>query len=238
MFDAKVCDELNFYVYALRDPRNTNIFYVGYGQGNRCFDHIEEAQNNDLKNSQKLETIGDIHNSGNEVHIDIVRYGLDEATALEVEAALIDVLCLKGVGNQISGHHSYRGMDTAQEIQIRYGAEELKSDEPLILIKINGLYEKGMTIDQVYEAARWCWRLDINRVRKAKYVLAVAHGIVRGVFGDLNFQPVSKGAARHEREIGRVYFTGTEVPASQYLNKSVKAFGKVGEANPIRYVNI
>lgn len=43
MFTQKVIEELQSYVYALVDPRNDHIFYIGKGKGNRVFQHAENA---------------------------------------------------------------------------------------------------------------------------------------------------------------------------------------------------
>lgn len=235
-FDPKVCEAIGFYVYALGDPRTNNIFYVGKGVGNRCFAHIEGAKANN-RQTEKLDTIRGILNAGLDVQIDIVRHGLDESTALEIEAALIDILGLVDVSNEIRGQGTDRGLAAAAEIQIRYGAHELSSQEPLMLVKIENKYRVGMTIDAVYEAARWCWKMNINRARRAKYVLAVANGIVRGVFKPTRFARVTAGNARKPSEVGRVYFEGHPVE-SAYLHTSTKAFGQRGQANPVRYVNM
>src|SRR5437899_1217314 len=88
-FPPGVADKLKTYVYRLIDPRNGETFYVGKGQGNRLFAHIREQVEADDP-SNKLRRIRDIHVAGFEVAHVIHRHGMDEATAFEVEAALID----------------------------------------------------------------------------------------------------------------------------------------------------
>ena len=237
-FDQKVCEAIRCYVYALRDPQTRSIFYVGKGVGNRCFKHIKAARDN-VPDTEKLKTIRDLLDKGIGVDIDIVRHGLDEATALEVEAALIDVLELVCDGNnEVAGYGVKRGLKPAAEIQIFYGAKPLVPKEPLLLIKINKQWQPGMTIDEVYNAVRWCWRMDMTEAEKAHYVLAVAHGIVRGVFKWTEFKRITASEAEDRKDPkanGRVYFNGYHVD-SEYLHTSTKEFVQPGEQTPIRYV--
>jgi len=241
-FDPKVCETIGYYLYTLRDPRDRSIFYVGKGVGTRCFNHIADAKDN-VKDTEKLKTIREILDARLNVDIDIVRHGLDEKTAFKVEAALIDVLGvkhgLKSKVDQISGHDVEHGLKSAEEIQILYGAEPLIPKESLLLIKINKQWKSDMTIDQVYKAVRWYWRMDIKRAKKTRYVLAVAHGIVRGVFEDMDFRQITDSEAAELGEPkakGRVYFSGVAVADSDYLHTSTKEFGRPGEQTPFRYV--
>lgn len=55
-FSQKTKEELKYYVYALIDPRNNKIFYVGKGNSNRIFSHINESIENP-RETEKLETI-------------------------------------------------------------------------------------------------------------------------------------------------------------------------------------
>lgn len=90
-FPADVARKLKTYVYRLIDPRNGETFYLGKGQGNRVFSHIRAEQNlegDDLDN--KVKRIREIRLAGFEVAHVIHRHGMDEKTAFEVEAALID----------------------------------------------------------------------------------------------------------------------------------------------------
>ena len=43
---SEVADVLNHYVYALRDPRDGQVFYDGKGVGGRIFAHIAAADSN------------------------------------------------------------------------------------------------------------------------------------------------------------------------------------------------
>ena len=90
-FPAHAASRLKSYVYRLIDPRNGETFYVGKGRGSRVFSHIRAEQipeGDDLEN--KIKRIREIRLAGFEVAHVIHRHGMNEATAFEVEAALID----------------------------------------------------------------------------------------------------------------------------------------------------
>ena len=101
----------NFYVYALVDPRNQEIFYIGKGTGNRVFDHVNGILNNAEKKTTKLDLIREIKNSGRKVLQYIIRSSLSEEEAFFLEACLIDVLNFKDfnlnatLSNIVLGHH-------------------------------------------------------------------------------------------------------------------------------------
>lgn len=120
-FSSEVAEKLRAYVYRLIDPRNGETFYVGKGNDNRVFAHIrEDVDGNDP--SSKLQRIRDIHLAGFEVAHVIHRHGMDERTALEVEAALLDAY--PGLTNVSGGVGSAAfGAMHAKEIVRRYAAE-------------------------------------------------------------------------------------------------------------------
>ncbi len=43
LFSPYVSEQLQSYVYVLRDPRDDVVFYVGKGVGNRVFAHTQAA---------------------------------------------------------------------------------------------------------------------------------------------------------------------------------------------------
>jgi len=53
-------EKLGYYVYALIDPRNKKVFYVGKGKGNRIYAHVEASESIDTKEIEKIKTIREI----------------------------------------------------------------------------------------------------------------------------------------------------------------------------------
>ena len=107
-FPPDVARKLKTYVYRLIDPRNGETFYVGKGRGNRVFSHIraeQDLEGDDLDN--KVKRIREIRLAGFEVAHVIHRHGMDDKTAFEVEAALIDAY--PGLTNIVGGWQRLRG---------------------------------------------------------------------------------------------------------------------------------
>lgn len=237
-FPLEVAEEIKYYVYRLIDPRNGETFYVGKGKGNRVFQHMKLAlkmeEGDEL--SDKLQTIRDIKASGlNVIHV-IHRHGMDEATAFEVEAALIDAY--PGASNIAAGSGSGEyGPMNAVEIIYKYKAEEAAIAHKVIMIIINkSVAEKGL-----YDATRFAWKIDARKAAKAEYILAVRQGIIVGVFVAHEWKEASLAnfPEFHEDRSERMAFVGAEAPAEVrelYLRKRVpEAYRKKGAANPIRY---
>ncbi len=77
--------DLNHYVYALLDPRNDEIFYIGKGQGARVLAHTYSAKNGE-PNNEKERRIIDIQAHGLEVRNIILAKNFktnEEALAIE-----------------------------------------------------------------------------------------------------------------------------------------------------------
>lgn len=79
-----------FYVYALVDPRDDAVFYVGKGKGNRVSAHEAEARRGwTFQNPRKTERIREIWNAGQQVGRTILAEGLTEAAAFRKERLTI-----------------------------------------------------------------------------------------------------------------------------------------------------
>jgi hypothetical protein len=249
-FSKKTQEELKSYVYALIDPRDSKIFYVGKGIANRVFSHINEAIINPSE-TEKLETIRAIKNDNLKVKHFIIRHGLEESEAVLLESVLIDFLTFKDFAevakmtNIVSGHHSFLlGIKTVEECELLYNCEELKKEEikhNILVININKTFNtkrKKKNDDpkyirpNIYEATRGWWVLDKNRAKNADYVLAEYRGVIRAIF-----KPLSWLQDIENRGIKRWGFEGDAVTDKEvlelYLNKEVPKIK--GMANPIRY---
>jgi uncharacterized protein len=96
----------------------------------------------------------------------VLRHGLTEKEAFEVEAAVIDAMRWMSVEltNKVVGHDMARGLRSAAEIEAEHGARpvELDPTQRIVLVKIPKLYDRTRGTDALYEAARRWWRVGAH----------------------------------------------------------------------------
>jgi len=235
-FPISVIEKLGYYVYSLIDPETKHVFYIGKGIGNRVFAHANAAISNPSP-SEKLDRIRGIHDKGLSVEHVILRHGLTEKEAFEVEAALIDYVGIEALTNQVLGFNSdERGRMSVADIIEKYAAPELNITEPVILITVNRLYQKGMSDEKIFEITRGDWVIGIRR-EKARYAFAVYNGIVRAVYKIEAWNPVVNNDPIHKNS-NRWRFDGTIASDLQhYVGGSTIRYATLGAQNPIRYIN-
>lgn len=251
-----------YYVYALVDPRHAGcVFYIGKGINNRVFQH--ERDNSQLE-TEKLNRIREIEASGREVEKHIIQCHLTEEEAFAAESALINLMNLgrsyKVLTNVVSGHRTLNEAIKVETLEIEQGAETIYQKDikdNLLAIKINTLYRRGMSQDEIYNAVRGYWHIAESKLDNIDYVLAVYRGLVVGVFKPEAWASVSSlcipstiprhpGQPKHnniadlvEFEKGRKYFVGTDVSAtSKYYHKVLdSSLSDPSERTSIRYIN-
>ena len=235
-FSRSVIEKIGYYVYLLKNPDDGAVFYVGKGRGNRVFAHVNGALAVSTA-SDKLDLIRSILHQGAEVEHLILRHGLTEKEAFEVEAAVIDLLGLEGLTNLVSGYDSTeRGLMRAVDIIAQYDSAPVVIDEAAILVIINRRYYYGISPDEIYEYTRGNWVIGERR-NAARYAFAVYKGIIREVYrihGWIRTQARSKESAIQDRW----RFDGeVALELQHYVGGSVEAYLSPGAQNPIRYVN-
>lgn len=235
-FPVGVEQHLGTYVYRLIDPRNGETFYVGKGNGDRVFAHARAELGSDGNEiGDKLKRIRGIRLAGFDVAHVIHRHGMDDMTAREVEAALIDAY--PGLTN-IANATGDRGVAHAAEIVRRYSAAPAMFQHKALLITVN----RSAPDRSLYDATRYAWKVDRRHVEQTEVILAVQRGLIVGAFvahdwleaTAVNFPGLSNG----DRP-GRLGFIGTEASEdirTLYVGKRVPdEYRKQGAANPIRY---
>lgn len=233
-FSPEVVAKLKTYVYRLIDPRNGETFYIGKGTGNRVFAHIRAEIDTDDP-SDTLKRIRDILAANFEVAHVIHRHGLDDKTAFEVEAALIDAY--PGLTNAANGAGSNEfGAMHAQEIVKKYQAEPADFQHRAILINVN----RSATEASLYEATRYAWKISSKKASRAEIVCAVRFGIIVAVFVAEKWLPaLVEHFPGRESFPDRFGFIGTDAPdriRHMYVGKRLPdEFRKQGAANPIKY---
>jgi hypothetical protein len=237
----EVAEKLGYYVYLYVDPRTNKPFYVGKGQAARVLAHLG-AQNE----SRKVETLATLRSAGLSPRIDILAHALpDEETALRIEAAVIDVLELTDLTNEVRGWRTTEvGRTPLSELIATYGAKPVTITDPSILIRINRLYRPAMDAEALYDATRGIWKLGPRRDR-AKLAMAIFNGVVRAVYVIDSWHRAGSTAytTRDARELvreGRWEFVGHAAGAEvqqRYVGGSVTAYFPQGLQSPVVYVH-
>ncbi len=212
-----------FYVYLLIDPRNKSVFYVGKGCGARVKWQTQRTSS----------TVKEIEDSGKKVIREIIRHGLDEETALHVEAALLDFFnsnyrkgklfnAQLGFGQALHGRTS--DIKNFLKLQSPPELKESKIKENVIVININKTFRAKSLLD----ATRKSWRLDLEKARKTDLVFCEYQGVIRAVFKPSKWR-------KNPNDNDRIMFSGKDVSAEypQYIYKKLSK--KRGAQNPIRY---
>lgn len=250
-FSPYVQEHIGWYVYLLRDSRDGGVFYVGKGTGDRVFQHARDAL--DLEDgsptSLKLSRIRDIHRNGGSVQTEILRHGVSsEKAAYEVEAAVIDTLRAIGqpLDNIVLGHrHALNGWASTATVASIYEAEPLpETDEPIVFFKIPNLWTPAMSPADLFEATRGWWKVG-ERVRRARYALAVHKGVTRAAYRiDYWRERVPADRIPHERGHSesdnhkRLGFWGAEAPEVAHLvNRSIRHLPQPA-GSPVIYLNL
>lgn len=261
LFSEKAIAHLNgFYVYALIDPRNSQVFYIGKGTGNRVFSHEIESGKSQKSEKAKLQKIREIEASGHSAKRVIVNWGMTEAEAFTAEASLINLmgfLSADALTNAVAGHHVHEAL-SVEDFEIMYGAERLQPEDirhSIMVIKINKRYRRDMGAAELYDVVRGIWRASLNSIqkRKIKYVFAVYNQLIVAVYKPDEWHYVHEmiDVPRMEEldEVSlkqhkdRVYFICNDYECLDnnqkfYLHKSIADL-KVNQAsqNPISYLS-
>ena len=249
----------DYYVYGLIDPRTNQLFYIGKGSGNRVFEHEKEGHNSSNSDKLKLKTISEIKALGLDVKKIVINSNLTEAEAFAAEAALINAFNYVSdarLTNIAAGHHSAEAL-SVEDFEKIYGAEELREEDikhKILVIKINKLYRRSMTDDELYDSVRGVWRASINNAQAATYVFGVYNSLIVAVYKPTRWYKCKDAPEKRPRQEevltskteNRIFFVdeGFEngCPHDEneifYLGKSIAGL-KLNQSaqNPITYLN-
>lgn len=240
-----VSERLGWYVYALIDPRDDTVFYVGKGKAERALHHGWQARigssDAPMRSTLKLDQIRAIHSAGLDVRIWVLRHDLaTEKLAEEVEAAVIDAfrLARREMGdltNEVAGKGSVsRGAQPIEELVYRYAPHrvEIAPSHRVLLVRPKNLWSAGLGEADRYRAARQWWKVSPGR-RSPDIAMVVVGGIVRSVYR------LDPKRWKESPEGGRWRFTGKRDPdlEAQYVGGDVSHLLPAGTRTPVRYVN-
>lgn len=242
--------KLGTYVYALRDPRDESVFYVGKGRENQIYSHVWAVLGRPVPNvhlgddiaprdaaattSAKIQRIQAIHGSGFAVEHWIIRHAIlgdasPDSEAYAIEQVLIDGLALSStcrLTNIAGGHsHTEHGVTRAEELVLQYSAGLAPPlPSPCALVKVNAASAPDATPDQIYQWSRRSWRAGPGpRSIPGLPVLVFAGDIVRAVHRVSSWEPAIDGAGCVMPNLW-VYTGGVDHPLEDiYVGKSLRA---------------
>lgn len=246
-FSESVKEALNYYVYALIDPRDNKIFYIGKGKGNRVFSHISAAISSEEENL-RLNVIRNILNEGLEVKHFIIRHNLSEQEAYLLESTLIDFLTFPQFNteciltNIAAGHHQWdEGIKTIEDICTLYDCASINAfeDYGILLVSLNKSFNQAKAKGvyrrfNIFDATRRYWKISKSRAHSIKYVLGVYKGIVRSVIKVNSYHWVEKADDGTVFKTPRCCFDGQLLKDSPYINKDVSAY-PFGSGGAVRF---
>lgn len=204
-----VAEKLGTYVYALLDPRDRTIFYVGKGRGDRVYSHVwaamgEASRIQDGKDSEpaavrsaKVSRIKDIYSSGEAVEHFILRHQIEpgenaDKAALAIEQTLIDALRLVETSGDTATLTNIAGGHTKTELGVlpltelirRYAAVPAPPiEEPHVVLVVNAAKDPLKSKEEVYDAGRGWWKAGVPARNTPQIpIFFIAADIVRAVY--------------------------------------------------------
>jgi hypothetical protein len=247
-------EQLGHYVYALRNPLNGQVFYVGKGVGSRVLSHANGViDNDDPPETMKLQTIAAIHDAGLEVESFVVQHGLSDSDhAFATESALYGLLQLL---NERKEHNLFtltnliqpptfetHGLMSVDDVLAIYGepVDGTLIPHNSILVKPKETWRRGMSREELWEVTRGWWRLNEQRLKSIRYVFSIPNFVIRAVWevrpedwrhqadGDRGWEDVQHARPTKAKQRPRLGFTScVDVSESRFasvLNKSVESF--------------
>lgn len=245
-------NKLGGYVYALVDPTDDSVFYVGLAGGieakgnNRPDGHLVETLQQ-IKNGKilrdKNKRIAEIWDKDLNPKLLIVRRNLGRDEAIHVEAALIDLLNHMNLGNKHSeltndqrGHGTKSHSIITEENRASLLVEKVQPISKIRNVWLfpikNGLKDHG----EAYEAIRGDWRISRKYRGNEDYAIGLENGISRIVI------KITKWSDTGIRDNSKQSFEGTAIHEDDFayqlfekdFSSIVKTLGYWKQGNPIK----
>ena len=202
-FEPAELQKLGKYVYALRDPRDGKIFYIGQGEKNRIFDHFYEAEQCYKKHqiaSSKIIRILDIWNNKEDVDWFIVAHQLDDKSLDLVESAAIDLLGFSQNGITLNDNKAPNSSVLTQEDLQNISAKPINPDIPLEKVFVFPIQNALAEGYNAYDSTRKIWYIKKEYQSLPAYAVGLKNGISVGGY---KIEKWKKHNDKHE-------FVGTE----------------------------
>lgn len=190
-FDPLQKEKLGKYIYALRDPRDGKIFYVGQGEYDRVFQHFKEADNclNSSmpfkQMSSKVIRILDIWNNNEDVEWIILAHNLPQENMVAdlIESAIFDGLSESQNGELLNENSPPNSSRLLPDDLGAMAADFVNPNTPykhVFIFPIQNALTKGISS---YNATRTTWPVNnYYQTLNPAYAVGLKNSISKGSF--------------------------------------------------------
>ena len=175
---------LKYYVYVyceLSDDNRRIPIYIGKGKSDRCLQHLSNLDDLSKNRNRKIKTLIAEQRLG----LDILAYGLDEKTALSIEAACIDLMGIDNLTNVVRGKGSNINRLPINELSntLMNKKIEVLKEHRGVAIMINRDYRPWFGDLELFEYTRGIWAKKMVTISEnAIYAYSTYEGIVKEVY--------------------------------------------------------
>jgi hypothetical protein len=184
-FDEPQIAKLGIYIYALRDPRDGKIFYVGQGTNGRLFDHFREAEDILKKGkepSSKILRILDIWKNEEDVEWVILAHNLEGKAVNFVESAVHDALKESTNGALLNDYTPPSSSLLTKEAVLALCATQVNPNKPYDFVFLFPIQNALADGKNEYEATRGNWYVKKEYRNKNGFAVGLNKGFSRGSF--------------------------------------------------------
>lgn len=109
-----------------------------------------------------------------------------------------------------------------------------------MFMRINQQYRAGASVEELYEATRYCWKVSKSRAEKAEVILAVYQGEIKAAFiADEWLEATTENFPDRKSSPGRFGFNGHEASSDVqelYVGKRIPdKYKRRNDQSPFRY---
>lgn len=201
-FGPIVKEKLGLYVYALRDPRDRKIFYVGKGKDDRVFQHFNEAEKmaslSISQLSSKTLRILDIWNNEEDVEWLIIAHNVsDTDTAEIIESAAYDALGQSQNGEPVNENHTPRSSLLLPDDIEALSAQRINPSRPFETVFVFPVHNALNLGKDIYNATRAAWKVTPHFQKLDSYAVGLQYSISKGSYKINDWQEIP-GVNKHE----------------------------------------
>lgn len=196
------------YVYALQDPDDQRIFYVGQGTANRVFEHLDRAEKllkSNKRLTPKFEAIHAVWSKSRDVQLVVLACGLNDREADLVESATLDALGISLNGELTNAIAAPQSSMVRVEDLAASAYPHVDPGHRYSKVLLFPVPRKQKNKD-IYERCRRSWKVskkhrEPGKDANATYAVAIVGGVSVGAYQVTKWEKLESGKWEFEGQL-------------------------------------